>query len=56
MNLEDEARQQIIDLLETSVRGKLKELGYDFKGKRPGSAVHMAWVAVDKQKHKSGDT
>jgi len=47
-------REENPKMTKRSVRWKLKELGYDFKGKRPGSAVHMAWVAVDRQKHKSG--
>lgn len=37
------------------IKGKLLELGYDFRGKRPGTAVHMAWTQLERQKHKSGD-
>lgn len=29
------------------VRDILKEIGYDFKGKKPGNAVNMAWVILD---------
>ena len=38
------------------VRFKLQDLGFDFKGKRPGSAVHMAWMVMERQKHKDGNT
>ena len=39
-----------------AIRSRLQEAGFDFKGKRPGSAVHMAWTQLERQKHKSGDT
>jgi len=28
----------------------LEKEGFDFRGKRPGSAVHFAWVALDRRK------
>jgi len=28
----------------------LEKEGFDFRGKRPGSAVHFAWVSLDRRK------
>ena len=28
----------------------LEKKGFDFRGKRPGSAVHFAWVSLDRRK------
>lgn len=49
-------RQENPKVTKRGMKHKLLELGFDFKGKRPGSAVHMAWVAVERwQKHKDGE-
>lgn len=49
-------REENPKVTKRAVKHKLLELGFDFKGKRPGTAVHMAWVAVERwQKHKDGE-
>lgn len=30
----------------------LEKEGFDFRGKRPGTAVHFAWVVLDRRKNK----
>ena len=32
----------------------LEATGYDFKGKKPGPAVHFAWLNVDRRKGSNG--
>ena len=29
---------------------RLEDIGFDFKGKKPGNAVHMAWISLDRMK------
>jgi len=49
-------REENPKLTKRAIKHKLLEFGFDFKGKRPGTAVHMAWTQLERQKHKSGDT
>jgi len=48
-------RQEDPKITKKGVKHKLREVGFDFKGKRPGSAVHMGWTITERWKHKSGD-
>ncbi|MBI2985125.1 MAG: hypothetical protein HYY45_00005, partial [Deltaproteobacteria bacterium] len=48
-------RQEDPKITKRGARHKLREVGFDFKGKRPGSAVHMAWTITERWKHKGGD-
>jgi len=36
------------------IRRKLEDIGFNFKGKRPGSAVHMALMVLDRERKKTG--
>ena len=36
------------------IREMLEKGNFDFRGKRPGTAVHMTWVALDKKRKKGG--
>jgi len=36
------------------VRQKLEEIGFNFKEKRPGSAIHMAWIGLNRKGNKQG--
>jgi len=48
-------REENPKISKIGARNRLRDLGYDFKGKRPGSAVHMAWTVLERQKHKGGN-
>ena len=51
-------RQETPNISKRKIKNRLQEIKFDFKGKRPGSAVHMAWVVLERQrqKHKDGDS
>lgn len=42
-------REEQPDVTKQKTRDILEKDGYDFKGKRPGTAVHLAWVILDKR-------
>ena len=48
----DHLRRQNPGITKELARIHLETIGYDFKGKKPGSAVHFAWVNVDRRKRK----
>lgn len=43
-------RSENADLTKAEAKVYLEAIPYDFKGKRPGNAVHMAWMVVDRSK------
>ena len=48
-------RDENLAISKQEIRQRLEEIGFNFKGKRPGSAVHMAWMVLDRGKNKQGD-
>ena len=45
-----ELRKLHPNITKETCRQKLEEIGFDFHGKRPGSAVHMAWLGLERRR------
>ncbi len=50
----DHLRRQNPGITKELSRIHLEATGYDFKGKKPGPAVHFAWVNVNRRKGSNG--
>ena len=43
-------RSEFTDITKKDILRRLQDIGFDFKGKKPGNAVHMAWISLDRRK------
>ena len=50
----DHLRRQNPGITKELARIHLEATDYDFKGKKPGPAVHFAWLNVDRRKSRNG--
>lgn len=41
-------RKETPDITKADISKYLQGIGFNFKGKRPGNAVHMAWISQDR--------
>ena len=46
----DHLRRQNMGMTKELARMHLEAIGYDFKGKRPGAVIHLAWVNSERRK------
>ena len=50
----DHLRRQNPGITKELAKIHLEAIGYDFKGKKPGPAVHFAWLNVNRRKASNG--
>ena len=41
-------RSEQPNITKEHIKQRLLEVGFNFKGKKPGNAIHMAWISLDR--------
>lgn len=49
----DVLRRQYPGISKKEIRQKLEDMRFDFRGKKPGNAIHMAWVWLEAREKKT---